>query len=488
MALLAALIQDAAYNSLVKKKRQEFHRRIGEALEAGFPETAATQPELLALHFTEAGLAPRAIDYWDRAGTRALERRAHKEAIQHLRSVLELLAAQPESPERFRREVKLHTALGVPLQATIGYSAPEVEQTYARAHELCGRLGLTTELFPILYGMFRYYMLQAKYPQARALGGQLLAIADQTQTPHYVVAANRARGGPPVYEGRHNEALPFLEKVIAIEPTAELRLEVYRYDVVDPWIAARSYFSWACWHLGYPDRSLAQSNEAVRIAESLDHSFSSALALSFSQWAHQFRRDVAKTRATAERALAISRAHGFAFWYGWCGVMRGWAMAQQGQHEGAVAEIRQGIVDWRAQGSELGSHYYYALLAEACAAAGRIDEAFAALGQASRFAADTGEGFYAPEIPRLRGRLLLKQGTAAGDEAESCFRQSLALAREQQAKSLELRAAHSLARLLHSRGDTAAARETLAPVYHWFTEGFDTHDLQQAKQVLDSLE
>ena len=483
-----ALIQDAAYGSLVKKKRQEFHRRIGETLESRFADTAATQPELLALHFTEAGLAPQAVDYWGRAGTRSLQRCAHKEAIEHLNRGLELLETQPESPERFRREIKMHTELGVPLQATIGYSAPEVEQTYARAHELCTQLGLTTELFPILYGMFRYYMLQAKYPKARELGEQLLEIADQTQTPHFLVAANRARGGPPVYEGRHTEAVPFLEKVIAIEPTAELRADVYHYDVVDPWIASRSYLSWACSHLGYPDQSLQHSNAAVRIAEELDHSFSAALALSFSQWVYQFRRDVAQTRATAEQALAISEEHGFAFWYGWCRVMRGWAMAQQGEHAAAIGEIRQGIVDWRAQGSELGCHYYYVLLAEACAAAGKIDEALGALDDASQFAADTGEGFYAPEIPRLRGKLLLHRDSSVTDDAEACFRQSLELARDQQAKSLELRAARSLARLLHSRGHTSDARETLAPVYHWFTEGFDTYDLQQAKRLLESLE
>ena len=481
-----ALIQDAAYGSLVKKTRQEFHRRIGEALESRFPDTAGTQPELLALHFTEAGLAPRAIDYWDRAGTRSLERRAHKEAIQHFRSGLDLLAAQPESPERFRREINMHTALGVPLQATIGYSAPEVQQTYARAHELCTQLGLTSELFPVLYGMFRYYMLQAKYPQARQLGEQLLEIAGQT--PHYIVAANRARGGPPVYEGRHLQAVPFLERVIAIEPTPELRSAVYRYDVVDPWIASRSYYSWASWHLGFPDRSLQHSNEAVRIAEGLDHSFSTVLALCFSQWVHQFRRDVAKTRETADRALAISKEHGFAFWYGWCAVMRGWVMAQQGEHDAAIAEIRQGIADWRTQGSELGCHYYYALLAEACTAAGRLDDALAALNDAEQFAADTGEGFYAPEIPRLRGKVLLQQDRTATAAAEACFRQSLAVAGEQQAKSLELRAARSLARLLHARGETPTARDTLAAVYDWFTEGFDTHDLQQARRLLETLQ
>ncbi len=187
-----ALIQDAAYGSLVKLRRQEFHHRIAEGLEARYADLAATQPELLAMHFTEAGKGARAIDYWDRAGRRSLAWGAYKEATEHFRRGLALLPALPESPERLRRELDLLTALGVPLQATIGYSAPEVERTYTRAHELCTQLGLSAELFPILYGMFRYYMLQAKYPKARELGVQLLAVAQRGQTPHNLVAANRA--------------------------------------------------------------------------------------------------------------------------------------------------------------------------------------------------------------------------------------------------------------------------------------------------------
>lgn len=482
-----ALIQDAAYETLLRRKRQEFHRVIGETIESDFSDVVSKQPELLAMHFTEAGLDPKAIEYWDQAGTRSLELRAHKEAIRHLRCGLELLEKQPESEDRLKREIRMRTAIGVPLQATIGYSAPEVEETYARAHQLCTQLGLTTELFPILYGMFRYYMLQAKYEKALELSSKLLAIADQTHTPHFVVAANRAHGGPPVYQGRHLQALPLLEKVVSIEPTVDLRAAVYRYDVVDPWIASRSYLSWACWLLGNPDQSLQHSNAAVQIADELDHSFSSALAISFSQWVHQFRRDVQRTLQTAEKAMAISREHGFAFWYGWCRVMRGWAMAQQGDHSDAIDEIRQGIVDWRAQGSELGSHYYYALLAEACAAAGRFDEGLVALDQAASFAAGTGEAFYVPEISRLRGEFLLRQDPDSVSQAESLFQQSLSEAENQNARALQLRAATSLSRLYNNSGKADDARQILQPIYEWFTEGLDTHDLLQAKELLDSL-
>ena len=482
-----ALIQDAAYGSLIKKKRQQFHQRIGDALESQFAETAKTQPEILATHFTEAGDAVRAIDYWDRAGTRSLERRAFKEAIQQLRSGLSLLREQPESPERFRHEIKMHTALGVPLQATIGYSAPEVEANYARARELCGQLGLTTELFPVLYGMFRYYMLQAKYVQANELASQLVTLSAQSNAPDFIVASNRAMGSPLVYEGKHHQAIPFLKRVASIEATLELRAQVYRYDVVDPWIVASSYMSWAYWLLGSPAIAQKHSDDAVHIAEELDHSFSLTLALSFSQWIHQFNRDVTRTRATAEKALSLAKEQGFAFWYGWCRVMRGWAMSQQGEHAQGIAEIEEGLVEWRAQGSELGSHYYYALLAEASLAAGQLDKAATALDQAEQFAISTGEGFYLPEIPRLRGKLLLTRTPSAVAEAEILFRKSLDSARSQEAKSLELRAVRSLARLLHSVGRTPEAEAVLSPIVSQFGGSVDTYDLRDACRLLEAL-
>lgn len=460
-----ALIQDAAYTSLVKKRRQQFHQTLGDILEQQFAEIAAAQPEVLALHFSEAGCTKKAIDYWEKAGTRSLERRAHKKSIQQFQRGLELLRTLPESPDRFRREIKLHTSLGVPLQATIGYSAPEVEQSYKRGQEPCDRLGLTTELFPVLYGMFRYYMLQAKYAKAIELASQLIRLSSSADSTAFVVAANRAMGGPLVYAGKHREAIPYLERVAGIPATPELRTELYRYDVVDPWIAARSYLSWAHWLLGRPDLAQAHSDEAVRIAAGLDHSFSLTLALCFSQWIHQFNRDVQRTRATADKALALAEEHGFAFWFGWCRVMRGWAMAQEGEHDRGIAEIEQGIVVWRAQGSELGSHYFLGLVADSCLEAGRLDKAALALDQGERFAASTGEGYWAPERPRLFGELLLRlDPNANAGAAEAKFREALAVATRQEALSLRLRAAFSLAKLLVAQDRAADIHAMLAAI------------------------
>jgi predicted ATPase len=479
-----ALIQDAAYQSLLKKKRQQFHQRIALTLEAHFPETAATQPELLAHHFTEAGLVPRAVDYWDRAGERSLRRGAHHEAIEQLTRGLTLLRTLPETPQRRALEVKLHVGLGVPLQATRGYSAPEVEGNYARAHALCSQGGPPAELFPVVNGLFRYYMLQAKYRKAQELSEQLAELARADGDPGLVAVSHRALGATLFYQGRHGEALEHLRQMIALEPTPELRAASYRFDVVDPWTVSRSYLAWALWLTGRPDEALAQGRLALEVAEGLDHPFSGALSLSFAAWLHQFCGDAAAARAAAEKALAISTERHFAFWIGWARVLCGWARAEQGQAEAGAAEVRQGLVDWRAQGSELGRTYFLALLAEALARAGQAPEALAALDEADDFARATGEGYWAPELRRLRGELLLPGDAAA---AERCFREALDVAAGQKARSLELRAAMSLARLWGGQGKGAQGRDLVGRVYGQFSEGFATRDLQQAKALLRSL-
>jgi predicted ATPase len=479
-----ALIQDAAYQSLLKKKRQQFHQQIADVLESSFPDICQKQPEVVAHHFTEANSTEKAVEYWDQAGTRALDRCAHLEAIEHLKHGLDLIQTLPESRERHAHEIKMQISLGVPLQSTKGYSAPEVQENYARAHQLCQELGLTTQMFPVLYGLFRYNMLQANYEKAEQFGDQLVGIADQTQNPNFLAAAHRALGGPLVYQGQHARAMEHLRQVIAIEPTPELRAEAYGYDVVDPWITSRSYMSWALWLLGYPEQALQQTELAIQEAEGLKHPFSVALALSFGQWLFQFRHDVDRTRDTCERALAISTEQSFAFWIGWGRVLRGWTLSQEGRHEEATTEIREGIVDWRAQGSELGCHYYYVLLAEAHAAAEQYDLALEALGQATDFANETGEGYWASEITRLKGDILLKRDPSALSDAETCFQESLQTARGQEAKSLELRAAMSLVRLTMLQGRQEEGLATLRVVYDWFSEGFDTHDLRLAKAML----
>jgi len=413
-----ALVQDAACDSLVRKKKQELHQRIAEALDRHFPDIREPNSELVAHHFTKANVSEKAIDYGQRASTRSLERYAHAESIGHLTRGLNVLAKMDESRDRDGREIQMRTSLGVPLQATLGYSAPEVEFNYVRAHELCGE---TPEALPVLYGLFRYFMLQAKYPRSIELGERLVRLADASDDPARVVAANRAIASPLVYKGDHARAISHLENVISIEATPELRAWFDSFDVVDPWITSLSYLSWARWLLGYPDQAATHSQEAIATAEGLEHPFSTALGLSFSRWLHQFNQDVDATRNDANKAIAIAEEHGFAFWIGWGQVLRGWARARQGEADTGIDEIREGIVAWRKQGSELGCHYYYTLLAEACAAAGRMDEAMTALDDGQKFADETEEGYYAPEIKRLRGEFILQQAPPAPPPRSQTF-------------------------------------------------------------------
>jgi serine/threonine protein kinase/predicted ATPase len=482
-----ALIQDAAYQSLVKRKRQQFHQQIAETLEAQFAETTAGQPEVLAHHFAEAGLTSKAVEYWDRAGQRALRMSAHLEAIEHLGRGLELLRTLPESGDRSERELAMQIRLGVPLQSTRGYSAPEVQATYARAFVLCQELGQTSRLFPVLYGLFRYYMLGANYAKSRELGEQLRSLSEQHPNQAFVVASRRAIGAPMVYQGESVHAKQHLEAVLAVSPTAELRAETYLYDVVDPWVTSRSYLSWSLWLLGYPDQACAHSRQAISAAEQLQHPFSLVLALSFAQWLHQFRRDVDSTRRVTDQALQMATEQGFGFWIGWGQVLRGWCDAVQGRVDAGITAMEQGLAQWAAQGQQLGRSYFLAMLAEVRGRAGRWNEALRDLDQAEQFCTQTGEGYWAAELPRVRGELLLQRESGAVAEAERCFLKALEIARSQQARSLELRAAISLGRLWSGQGKSEDARRLVADVFGWFSEGIDAPDLKEAKALLDAL-
>ncbi|MBU0608799.1 MAG: AAA family ATPase [Armatimonadetes bacterium] len=482
-----ALVRDTAYGSLLKGRRQQYHQWIALALEQHFPELVTSQPELLAYHFTEANQIAKGVDYWNLAGERAVLQGAHREAITQLTRGLDLLRRLPLTPERHHREIEMEIRLGVPLQAVKGYSAPEVEATYARARQLCQETDDTISLFPVLYGLLRYYQLAAEYDTACELGDQLQGLAKQSGNPGYIVAANRGLAGPLFYQGEHGKAITHLQQVLAIEATPELRQDSYKYDVVDPWITAQSYLGWSLWLRGYPDQAAEQARQALATAESVDHPFSVALALSFGEWVHQFRGDIAQTLATAERALAISRDLGFAFWIGWGEVLQGWTVAQRGDVEAAIEQMRGGLADWNAQGSQLGRSYFLAMLAEACALAGRVDEGLEALDEAQEFEDRTGEGYWAPEIHRLRGDLLIQRDPGGNGQIQACFDQALEVALAQGAKSLELRAAMSLCRLGMVRGETEAHCQLLRDTRAWFTEGADTRDLKEADKLLAEL-
>ena len=482
-----ALIQDTAYQSLLKSTRQQYHQRIAQVLEARFPETAEAQPELVAHHYTEAGLPEKAIPYWHHAGQRAIQRSAHVEAIAHLRHGLELLKTLPETLERTRREVDMLIALGASLLAVKGQAAPEVEQTYHRAQHLCQSLDDPHQLFSVVRGLWNYYFIRAEYQTAHTLGEQLLSFAQQAQEPAMLVAAHRAVGTTLFWRGVVAAAQTHFAQGIARHDPTQHRAYAFLYGE-DAGVICHIYAAWALWILGYPDQGLTRSHEAVTLAQQTAHPFSLGFALALAATFHQFRREVRTAQDRAEAAISLATEQGFPFWLAFSASLRGWALAQQGQAQAGIAQIEQGLSASRATGTEIRRPSFLALLAEAYGIMGQPEQGLTVLAEAMTRAETTGDHWYEAELYRLKGELLLQQNSANQAEAETCFQQAMAIAQNQQAKSLELRAATSLARLWQRQGKRQEAYDLLAPVYTWFTEGFDTADLQDAKALLAALE
>jgi class 3 adenylate cyclase/predicted ATPase len=482
-----ALIQDAAYQSLLKSTRQQYHQRIALVLETQFPETAEAQPELLAHHCMEAGLTEKAVGYWHQAGQQASQRSAHREAISHLRTGLALLQTLPETPERTRREVDMHIILGVSLRMTKGAGAPEVEQTYTYARHLCEHLEDSSQLFPVLRGLWNYYLARAELRRAHALGEQLLTLAQQLQETSMLVEAHRALGVTLYYMGAVASGHTHCAQGIALYDAKQHRASAFLYGQ-DAGMVCSSQAAAILWILGYPDQGLARSQEAVALAQQIAHPFSLSFALSFAAVFHQLRRDRHTAQAYAEAAISLTTDQGFPHWRAYSAILRAWALAPQaGQAQEGVEQIKQGLRANRAMGAELWRPYLLALLAEAHGTIGEPEAGLMALAEALTRADTTGERWYESEIYRLKGELLLQQHTDNQAESEHCFQQAISIARSQQAKSWELRASTSLARLWQQQGKRQEAINLLAPVYHWFTEGFDTADLQEAKALLDAL-
>ena len=481
-----ALVQDAAYQSLLRSTRQQYHQRIAQVLEAQFAETVETQPEVLAHHYTEAGLSAQAIPYWQRAGERALQRSANVEAVGHVTRGLEVLTALPETGERAHQELALQITLGPALAATKGQQAPETERTYARACELARQVGDTPQRFPALWGFWYAQMAGGKLQRARELGEEFLGLAQQWQDPLLLVEGHRMLGNTAWWQGELAQANAHVKEALALYDPEQHRAHAVRYGQ-DSGVACGALEAVTLWMLGYPDQALRGVEATLTLARRLAHPHTLAVVLLFSALLHQLRREPQAARTQAEAELALYTEQGITHYHAWGLLPWGWALAAQGQRAEGIAQIRQGFAGWRATGSGVVWLWFLALLAEACGEAGQIDEGLHALEEALEALHTHEDRVYEAEVYRLKGELLLQQSAAQQREAEECFQQALDIARGQQAKSLELRAAMSLARLWQRQGKRAEAYDLLADVYGWFTEGFDTPDLQEAKALLEAL-
>jgi predicted ATPase/class 3 adenylate cyclase len=481
-----ALIQDAAYASLLKSTRQHYHEQIAQVLEAQFPDTVATQPELLAYHYSEAGLIEQAIGSWQRAGHQASERSANPEAISHFSIGIALLQTLPETPAHTQQAVTLYIALGAALQMAKGIGAPEVEHTYTQARALCQQVGETSQLVPVLFGLWRFYIARPQFHTARELGDTLLHLAQGANDSALAVLAHYALGNTWLCLGALPTARQHLEAGIVRYTPDQRQAPAFRIGH-DPGVACRAFAAWTLWVLGYPEQAQGHIHEALALAHALEHPFSLAYAQCWSAYVYQCCRDVLAVHEHAEAAVALATAQGFTQWAAAGTSARGWALARQGQGEEGMAQVRQGIAAWRATGAALYVPYYGTLLADVCDHLGHLADGLQALAEAHTLVEQYEERLWEAEISRLRGVLLLAL-SADHQEAEACFQQALAIARRQQAKSWELRAAMSLARLWQQQSKRQEAYDLLTPIYGWFTEGFDTADLQDAKVLLHELE
>ena len=479
-----ALVQDAAHSSLLRSSRQQFHARIAEALEAGFPEVMDTQPELLAQHYAEAGLVEKSVVFWGKAGRRSAARSAMAEAAAQLQKALDQLELTPDTPERQRQELEFRVALGGVLQAVKGFAASETGLAYARARELWEQLGSPSEFLQLPYGQSLHHVHRGELDLAQRLDQDLLRLSLQRNDSGGLVLGHYSSGRTLMFAGRFTSSRSHLEEALALYDPISHRLLAHQAGI-HPQVVSQAFLGIVLFCLGHPDQALAQSNATTAEARRMAHLPSLAGVLSLGTMLLSLVGDDAALGERADQLVAVATEQAFPFWRAQGTIFRGWVKAKNGDVAEGVSLLRCGSTAFRATGSENWMAHYTALLARACEIAGQMEEASSLLDNALQIVERTGECWLAAELNRYKGQLLLRQGHS--EAAEELYRKALSIAREQEAKLWELRAAVSLARLRRDQGRRIEARELLAPVHGWFTEGFGTPDLKEAKALLDEL-
>lgn len=481
-----ALIQDAAYHSLLKGTRQNYHRIIAQELERNVPEIAESQPETLGHHFSEAGLAEPAISYWQKAGEIATRRSADIEAMAHFTKGLELLKTLPETDECMKRELSLLIAMGSSLIAIKGQGAPEIEQTYSRALSLCNKVGNKHALFTVMRGLFNHYITFGKYQICNEYSQELLEIAEGLNDNNYLMAAHRVLGSKSFWCGELITSKSHFDKVLSLYDPQQHHKQAFIYWT-DQGIHGLSIMSGVLWLLGYPDQALSRSQEALSLARELSHSYSLAMVIVYNAFYHCFCQEVQKAKELSEELIELSIKQRFPIFLRLGTVISCWAMGMHRKDMESVSEMQQAIDDlWKVPFRHIRTLFLY-LMSQLCTKARKTERGLAVLEEALQFADETGERVWEAELHRLKGEFLLDQSKDNQSSAELCFNNALKIAQELQAKSLELRAAMSMSRLWLSQGKKEDTRSLLSEIYRWFTEGFDTVDLKHAKELLNEL-
>ena len=481
------LTQEVAYQSLLKGTRQHYHRQAAQVLMERFPEHAETHPELLAHHYTEGGVSAQALRYWQRAGQQAAQRSAYVEAISHFTTGLQVLKELPDSPERRRQELDLQMALAPALMTIKGYGAPEVEQAYTRAYTLSQQLGETSQLFWVLLGLQSVYLNRAEHNTARSLSEQLLNLAQHQQAPLFSLLAHYTMGNSLFYLGQFVASRQHFVQAMHFYDPQQHRSIAFVYGE-EPGVRCQSRGILPLLLLGYPDQALQEIQQALALSSKQEHPYSVALCLYYAVRLHQFRREIQATYEQAEKLIVFCTEQGFAHYLAQGMILRGWAVAAQGQPGEGIAQMFEGLSAYQATRGQTGRPHLLALLAAAHQTMSQTEQALRLIAEALALIDHTAESWWAAEIHRLKGELLLQEDTRHTMlDAERCFLQALDIARRQQAKALELRVTMSLSRLWQQSGKHAEARQQLGEIYGWFTEGFATADLQEARELLEDL-
>ena len=507
-----ALYHEVVYAQSAEVRRVQLHRRIAERKVAAYGERAREIAAELAVHFERGRDLTRAVQYLGKAGETAARCSAHQEAIAHLTKGLDLLTTFPETPERAQQELQLRLALIESLIATKGYGALEVERACARARELCQQGGEPRQLLVALWGLSGFYLTRAELQTTHEVGEQLLHLAHNAHEPILLQTAHLILGQSFFHDGELTLAHAHLEQSTAFYDRRTPHSSIVQ-NRRDPGVVSLCYEAWNLCFLGYAEHARQRIDDAFSLAQEFARPFESALALSYATALHYFLREPQAAQEQAEAAIRLSTEQGFPFWAAMGTLLRGWALALQGQEEDGIVQMHQGLATWRAIGVVLGQPGFLAMLAEAQSRAGQVEEGLHTLAEAVALVAKTGERYYEAEVWRMKGELLLndergmqnderkakKEGQDSvfihhssliihrSEEAEACFHKAIEIAQSQQAKFLELRAVMSLARLWQQQNKVGEARELLEETYCWFTEGFDTKDLQAAEALLVTL-
>src|SRR5216683_1819953 len=490
------LIRQAVVSRLSDARRQRLHLSVANAIEHLYSDALEERADDLAHHLWQAGAAAdtgKTIRYLRMAGEQAVQRSANVEAVGYLTKALELLRTNQALPDRAQQELSLQLALGVPLVLTKGHSAPEVEATYNRARELCQQATEGPELFSVLLGLRSSYLHRGDLQPALELGAQLLTLAHSLRDSSLVARAHLMQGEVLLVLGDFVKAKENFEQGVALYNPGQGRSDSFVYGN-DTRTSCLSYEAIVLWLFGFPDQALKMSQQALTLAGEIAHPYNSTFARTWAAILHQLRGEEQSAWQQAQEIVNLANKHGFPLWGAWGGVLGGWAVVRKGPGEEGIQEIRQGMEAWRAAGAEVARPWMLTLLSDSYRRLGRTGEGISVVAEALAGVEKTGERQYEAELYRLRGELLLastrgsrNQDESATGEAEGCFLKAIEIARRQQAKSLELRSSTSLSHLWQQRGQKQQAQRLLAEIYGWFTEGFDTSDLKEAKALLEEL-